>query len=137
MRQAEKVLNKVQELKDAGTAFTEEQVALYGDCYRAYVALKDSFDNATISLSSRYAVTPWREKTSNRKNWTSENEAEDQKLTALEADILQGMNDLKAASKDATTRLNDAIGSKIRLSWNVPIGWFNDPDINEVIVAFG
>ena len=137
MRQAEKVLNKVQELKDAGTAFTEEQVALYGDCYRAYVALKDSFDNATITLSSRYAATPWREKKNSQRSWTNENKAEDQELSALEADILQRMTDLKAASKDATIRLSDAISFKARLTWNVPIDWFKDPDINEVIVAFG
>ena len=47
------------------------------------------------------------------------------------------MTDLKAASKDATNRLSDAIGFKTRLTWNVPIDWFKDPDINEVIVAFG
>ena len=137
MRQAEKVLNKVQELKDAGTAFTEEQVALYGDCYRAYVALKDSFNNATITLSSRYAATPWREKKNSQRSWTNENKAEDQELSALEADILQRMTDLKAASKDATIRLSDAISFKARLTWNVPMDWFKDPDINEVIVAFG
>ena len=44
------------------------------------------------------------------------------------------MTDLKAASKDATNRLSDAIGFKTRLTWNVPIDWFKDPDINEVIV---
>ncbi len=47
------------------------------------------------------------------------------------------MTDLKAASKDATIRLSDAISFKARLTWNVPIDWFKDPDINEVIVAFG
>ena len=137
MRQAEKVLNKVQELKDAGTAFTEEQIALYGDCYRAYVALKEGFDSATDTLVNRYAFTSWREKKNSQKSWTSENKAEDQELSALEADILQRMTDLKAASKDATNRLSDAIGFKTRLTWNVPIDWFKDPDINEVIVNFG
>ena len=137
MRQAEKVLNKVQELKDAGTAFTEEQIALYGDCYRAYVALKEGFDSATDTLANRYAFTSWREKKNSQKSWTSENKAEDQELSALEADILQRMTDLKAASKDATNRLSDAIGFKTRLTWNVPIDWFKDPDINEVIVNFG
>jgi len=137
MRQAEKVLNKVQELKDAGTAFTEEQIALYGDCYQAYAALKEGFDSATDTLSNRYAFTSWREKKNSQKNWTSENKAVDQELSALEADILQRMTDLKAASKDATIRLSDAIGFKARLTWNVPIDWFKDPDINEVIVAFG
>ena len=137
MRQAEKVLTRVQEMKDAGGSFTEEQIAIYSDCYRAYVALKDGFDSAKDSLSSRYATAPWREKTTNKKNWTEENKAADQELSALEADILRSLNDLKASSKDATIRLSDAIGFKTRLSWNVPIDWFKDPDINEIIVNFG
>ena len=137
MRQAEKVLTYVQELKDGGQTFTEEQIALYSDCYRAYVALKDNFDSAKATLSSRYATTPWREKKDNKKNWTEENKAVDQELSALEADILQSLNDLKVSSKAATIRLSDAIGFKTRLSWNVPIDWFKDPDINEVIVNFG
>ena len=137
MRQAEKVLTQVQELKDAGESFTEEQIAIYSDCYRAYVALKAGFDSAKDTLSSRYATAPWREKTSNKKNWTEENKVADQELSSLEADILKSLNDLKASSKDATIRLSDAIGFKTRLSWNVPIDWFKDPDINEVIVAFG
>jgi len=137
MRQAEKVLTQVQEQKDAGESFTEEQIAIYSDCYRAYVALKDGFDSAKDTLSSRYATAPWREKTSNKKNWTEENKVADQELSSLEADILQSLNDLKASSKDATIRLSDAIGFKTRLSWNVPIDWFKDPDINEVIVNFG
>ena len=139
MRQAEKVLHLVQELKDGGQTFTEEQIALYRECYQAYAALKDGFDSATDTLSSQYAVTPWREKKNSRKNWTEENKAVDQKLSNLEADILQNMNDLKASSKDATIRLGGAIGfnTTTYLAWNVPMGWFNDPDINEVIVDFG
>ena len=137
MRQTEKVLTYFQELKDAGQAFTEEQIALYIECYRAYAALKERFDSATDTLADCYAAAPWREKKSNRKNWTEENTAADQELSLLEADILQSMNDLKAASKDATLRLGDAVSFKTKLTWNVPIEWFNDPDINEVIVNFG
>ena len=137
MRQAEKVLTYVQELKDGGQTFTEEQIALYSNCYRAYVALKDGFDSARDTLSSRYATAPWREKTTNKKNWTEENKATDQELSAMEADILQSLNDLKASSKDATICLSDDIGFKTRLTWYVPIDWFKDPDINEVIVNFG
>ena len=137
MRQAEKVLTYIQELKDSGQAFTEEQIALYIECYRAYAALKESFDSATDTLADRYAAAAWREKKSNRKNWTEENKTADQELSFLEADILQSMNDLKAVSKDATVRLGDAVGFKTKLTWNVPIEWFKDPDINEVIVNFG
>jgi len=136
MRQAEKVLTYVQERKDAGQTFTDEQIALYSDCYRAYAALKEEFDSATNTLADRYAAAPWREKKNNKKNWTEENKAADQELSALEADILQSLNDRKDASKDATVRLGDAVGFRTRLTWGVPIDWFEDPDINEVMVNF-
>ena len=136
MRQAEKVLKVVQERKDAGTAFTEEQIALYGDCYRAYVALQKGFDEATDTLSRRYADAPWREKESLKSQWTKENKAQDKELTALEKDILAGMNDLKAASRKATEGLADALGVR-DLSWSVKGKWYEDPDINEVLVKFG
>ncbi len=137
MRQAEKVLTYVQELKDGGQSFTEEQISLYGECYRAYAALKESIDSATDTLAARYAAAPWREKKNNKKNWTEENKAADQELSALEANILQSLNDCKDASREATVRLGDAVGFKTRLTWTVPIDWFTDPDINEVIVNFG
>ena len=136
MRQAEKVLARVQEMKDAGQSFTDEQIALYGDCYTAYIALQNAFNGATETLADRYAYTSWREKKNASRNWTEENKAADQELTALENEILSLLNDLKAASKTATIRLGDSVNYK-QFSWNVPIGWFNDPDINEVIVNFG
>ena len=136
MRQSEKVLTYVQERKDAGQTFTDEQIALYSDCYRAYAALKEAFDSATNTLADRYAAAPWREKKNNKKNWTEENKTADQELSALEADILQSLNDCKDASKDATVRLSDAVGFRTRLTWGVPIDWFEDPDINEVMVNF-
>ena len=137
MRQAEKVLTRVQEMKDAGQSFTEEQIALYGDCYQAYVALRSQFDSAIDTLAGYYASTSWREKkNADKRKWTEENKALDQELTALEADILQTMTELKAASKNATVRLGDAVNYK-SFSWNVPMDWFKDPDINEVIVHFG
>ena len=52
MRQAEKVLTRVQEMKDAGQSFTEEQISLYGDCYQAYAALRSEFDSATDTLAA-------------------------------------------------------------------------------------
>ena len=136
MRQAEKVLTRVQEMKNAGETFTEEQIALYGDCYWAYTALKDSFDSASETLSAVYAAASWREKKADRSKWTEENVAEDKIISAAEAEIQQTMNDLKASSRDATARLADSIGLK-NLSWNVRGDWYNDPDINEVIVDFG
>ena len=136
MRQAEKVLAQVQEKKDAGESFSEEQIALYSDCYLAYTALKDGFDQATDTLSAIYAVTPWREKTTVRKNWTAESIARNGEISDTEKGIQQNMDQLKAAVKETALRLADSIGTK-NLSWNVPANWFDDPDINEVIVKFG
>ena len=137
MRQAEKVLTRVQEKKDAGETFTDEQIALYSDCYVAYTALREGFDRATDRLAARYAAAPWREKkTPNRSRWTEENVAADEALTALEKEIRQNMQGLQATVKETTLQLAGTIGYK-KLSWNVPIDWFKDPDINEVIVAFG
>ena len=136
MRQAEKVLQAVQEKKDGGASFTEEQIALYGDCYRAYVALQQGFDEATDTLSRLYADAPWREKKAEKSRWTKENKAQDKELTALEKEILASLNDLKADSRASTERLADALGVK-GLSWSVKGKWYEDPDINEVIVHFG
>lgn len=136
LRQSEKVLRAVEERKGAGEAFTEAQIALYGDCYRAYTALKNGFDEATITLTGLYAAAPWREQKNSSKTWTQAQKAQDRELTAREKEILAALKELKAAAKDATVRLADAIGVK-GLSWTVPDKWYNDPDINQVIVHFG
>ena len=136
LRQAEKVLKKVQERKDAGDAFTDEQIALYGDCYRAYTALRAGFDEATDTLTRQYVDAPWREKKTGRSRWTDENKARDKELTRLEKTIRQDLDRLKADSKAATRALADAVGVQ-GLTWNVGAKWFDDPDINEVIVKFG
>ena len=136
MRQAEKVLARVQEKKDAGESFTEEQIALYGDCYLAYTALKDGFDQATDTLAAIYAATSWREKKDNRKNWTAENAAADKEISATEAEIQQNIMDLQVAVKRAATRLGDAVGFKA-FAWSISTEWYKDRDINEVTVAFG
>lgn len=136
MSQAEKVLARVQEMKDAGESFTAEQIALYGECYLAYTALKDGFDRATDTLSDIYAAAPWREKKSERKSWTDEKTAQDAEISATEAEIRQRLIDLQTVVKDASVRLGDSIGFK-KFSWRVPNDWYKDPDINEVIVDFG
>ncbi len=136
MRQAEKVLKLMEEKKNQGVTFTDGQIALYGDCYRAYTALKTGFDEATDTLTPLYAEATWREKKSNKKNWTSENKAQDKELTALENDIQTALKKQMAASRDATVRLGDAIDGG-KLSWSVREKWFTDPDINQVIVSFG
>ena len=136
MRQAEKVLTHVQEKKDAGETFTDEQIALYSDCYVAYTALKEGFDRATDTLAARYAVTPWREKKNSQKSWTAENKATDQELTALEAEIKQNIHSLQATVKETTLRLAESIDHRY-LTWTISAKWYMDQDINEVIVAFG
>ena len=136
MRQAEKVLNHVQEKKDAGETFTDEQIALYSDCYVAYTALREGFDQATDRLAARYAAAPWREKKNSQKSWTAENKAADQELTALEAEIKQNINSLQTAVKETTLRLAESIDHRY-LTWTLSTKWYMDQDINEVIVAFG
>ena len=136
MRQAEKVLNHVQEKKDAGETFTDEQIVLYSDCYVAYTALREGFDQATDSLAARYAAAPWREKKNSQKSWTAENKAADQELTALEAEIKQNINSLQTAVKETTLRLAESIDHRY-LTWTLSTKWYMDQDINEVIVAFG
>lgn len=137
MRQAEKVFARVQEMKDAGKAFTEEQIALYSECYLAYVALRDSFDKATDTLTARYIAAPWREKKNpHRTGWTEENIAEDRELTALEQELKQDLVSHQASLKNAVTRLADSINFR-RLSWSISGNWYDDPDVNQVIVAFG
>ena len=136
MRQAEKVLNHVQEKKDAGETFTDEQIALYSDCYVAYTALREGFDQATDRLAARYAAAPWREKKNSQKSWTAENKAADQELTALEAEIKQSIHSLQTAVKETTLRLAESIDHRY-LTWTISTKWYMDQDINEVIVAFG
>ena len=136
MRQAEKVLNHVQEKKDAGETFTDEQIALYSDCYVAYTALREGFDQATDRLAARYAAAPWREKKNSQKSWTAENKAADQELTALEAEIKQNINSLQTAVKETTLHLAESIDHRY-LTWTISTKWYMDQDINEVIVAFG
>ena len=137
MRQAEKLLARVQEMKDAGATFTDRQIGLYSDCYLAYTALRESFDDATETLAAEYAYTPWREKKNpNRNAWTQDNIDQDRDLTALENSIKQNIRGLQAALKTAATNLADAIGYH-KLSWGIYPKWYEDPDINEVIVAFG
>ncbi len=136
MRQAEKVLIHVQEKKNAGETFTDEQIALYSDCYVAYTALREGFDRATDTLAARYAAAPWREKKDSQKSWTAENKAANQELTALEAEIKQNIHNLQATVKNTTLRLAESIDHRY-LTWTLSSKWYLDQDINEVIVAFG
>ncbi len=136
MRQAEKVLTRVQEKKDAGETFTDEQIALYSDCYVAYTALREGFDRATDRLAARYAAAPWREKKNSQRSWTAENKAADQELTDLETEIKQNIHSLQATVKETTLRLAESIDHRY-LTWTLSTKWYMDQDINEVIVAFG
>ena len=100
MRQAEKVLRTVRERKEGGEAFSEAQIALYGDCYRAYTALKNGFDEATAALTPLYAAAPWREKKGDSKGWTQEQKDRDRELTAREKEIETALKDLKCHRRE-------------------------------------
>lgn len=137
MRQAEKVLARVQVMKDAGVTFNNAQIIQYSDCYLAYTALKDSFDQATDVLSAYYAAAPWREKKNpNRSLWTSEYVDKDKEITALEQEIRQNITQLQDKVKETVTALARTIHYE-DISWIIHPQWFRDQDINEVLVAFG
>ena len=137
MRQAEKVLTRVQIMKDAGVTFNNAQIIQYSECYLAYTALKDGFDQATDVLSAHYAATPWREKKNpNRSLWTSENVDKDKEITALELEIQENITQLQARVKATVNALANTIRYQ-DISWVIAPQWYKDPDINEVLVAFG
>ena len=130
----EQVLTRVQELKDAGTAFSEEQIALYAGCYNSYLALYRAFEDSSDTLAHLYAANPWREKKNGSR--TSAQKAENKKISAQEAEIKSNLLSLSESAHEAT----QALASSIRyegLTWSLSGRWYTDPDIEEVIVAFG
>ena len=134
LRQMEQVLTRVQELKDAGTAFSEEQIALYASCYNSYLALYRAFEDSSDALAHLYAANPWREKKNGSR--TSAQKAENKKISAQEAEIKSNLLSLSESAHEAT----QALASSIRyenLTWSLSGRWYTDPDIEEVIVAFG
>lgn len=122
IRQAEKVLTYVQEIKDGGYDFSNEQIALYGECYKSYQKLYNLFSNATSRLGDLYTgVTVY------------EGGAE-----ALEAEYKQLITDAEQSVKENTEALKNSVGYKGNLTYTVyKYGWYEDEDINEIYVDFG
>lgn len=137
LRQMEKVLTRAQELKDSGRVFTDEEIALYTDCYTAYRAMYDAFDAYTEELADVYATTAWREKPKETSSkWTEEQRTLDNQLTAREDETRQSLIHLADDARRAVNDLASAIGYR-GISWSISGNWYQDSDVNEVIVNFG
>ena len=135
LHQVEKVLKVIQEKKDAGETFTEEQIALYSDCYSDYIALQNAFDADSSALQEIYLANPWREKRDDQKYWTKENEQMDQELKKQEKEIFERLTELSEKLENSTNKLAKTIDYR-KCFWYVWEKWYEDPDINEVYVDF-
>lgn len=136
IHQIEKVLTAVQEKKDAGETFTDEQIDLYVACYTDYTALRDAYLAYSEELGLIYIDSPWREHKENSGSWTDDEKKQDREIYAREAG---SESDLRALSENARTslmKLANAIGYR-KVDWSLSDRWYSDPDVNEVYVNFG
>lgn len=121
IRQAEKVLEYVQQLKDGGYEFSDEQIKQYARCYTSYNSLHKLFSDATLKLGNLYTDPTAA--------------AEDVKAAEEEYAEL-----IKSTEDDVRTyagALKDSVGYKGDLSYTIyKYGWFADKDINEIYVDF-
>ncbi len=136
LHQIEKVLTQVQQKKDAGETFSEEQITYYIACYQDYIALHNAYEKESSELADLYARTTWREKKENQSNWTSEEQRLDDELKQKEAEIKNRLLNLSDNAKASLTKLADSIRYR-NISWSIKDRWYQDPDINEVYVNFG
>lgn len=136
LHQVEKVLQTVQEKKDAGESFTDEQIALYAACYNDYIALHDAYDTEFAALAAEYAAAPWREKKNEQKTLTTEQTQKNIELSNRETELYAYLQDLMKDLRKSTEDLAQSINYR-KLSWQVANRWFEDSDINEVFVNFG
>ncbi len=134
--QIEKVLTQVQEMKNAGESFTDEQIALYHACYDDYIKLYETYESYANELAEIYGETPWREKSSYKKDWTSAQKQRDKELTQKETDCRSAVKTLMDEAKASTTELIEALKLK-GIAWYIHGDWYEDTDINEIYVAFG
>ena len=134
--QIEKVLTQVQEMKNAGETFTDEQIALYHACYDDYIKLYETYESYANELAEIYGETPWREKSSYKKDWTSAQKQRDKELTQKETDCRSAVKALMDEAKASTTKLIEALKLK-GIAWYIHGDWYDDTDINEIYVAFG
>ncbi|MBQ7699980.1 MAG: LCP family protein [Clostridia bacterium] len=121
VRQAEKVLGYVQDIKNGGYVFTDEQVKQYGDCYKAYEKLYKLYSEATVKLGEVY---------------TGQAEYEGGAET-LEANFKARIEAAEKDVKEYTETLKNSVGYKGKLTYTVDKdSWYEDTDINEIYVDF-
>ena len=121
LRQPEKVFEAIQTMKDQGKTFTEEQMAAYAACYRAYTALDEGFTACSERLEKAYV----------------DGSLTENRIKALEKEVKAELEALNQTVKTTTLALQKACDTHVRLDWNVGTRWFADTDINEVLVYFG
>lgn len=121
IRQAEKVLEYVKQLKDGGYGFTNEQIKQYSDCYRSYEALYKLFSEASLKLGNVY---------------TGQAEYEGG-ADALETAYGKLIKEAEKNVMEFTDVLKNSVGFNGALSYTVnKDDWWADKDINEVYVDF-
>ena len=133
LHQIEKVLKLVEEKKNAGETFTDQQIALYGDCYLDYLNLHEAFESYSNELAGIYPSTPWREK---KKDLTDEQKQEDAELTEKEKTYQKKLVELSDTARKSLDALAKSIGYR-NIAWSISGSWYNDTDVNEVYVNFG
>lgn len=122
IRQAEKVINFVNESVAAGSVLSTEQSSAYSDCFCAYSDLKAAFDIASKWYEMHYDGKAL--------SYSVEETAERNRLT-------KDINEAMAALKEKVLALAKASGYNMQsIQWNVQSEWFRDKDINEVYVDF-
>ena len=136
LHQIEKVLTLVQQKKDAGETFTDEQIELYGACYLDYLDLHEAYKAYAAELAEIYPETGWREKKSDQSKWTEEQKAQDKALTEKETAYREHLIALSEQARTSLRALADSIGYH-KISWSINEVWYKDEDINEVYVDFG
>ncbi len=136
LHQIEKVLTLVQEKKNAGETFTDEQISLYGECYIDYMKLYKAYEACSDELADIYATTPWREKKKDQSKWTDEQKQRDKELTQREKEVFEQLVGLSDTARASLNELAKSIGYR-KIAWSLSDDWYNDPDINEVYVNFG
>ena len=121
IRQAEKVLTYVQEQKDKGKTFTEEQIKTYSKCYSVYVRLTNLNSESTSTLTELYT---------GQRTYEGGEEAAEAHYKAL-------IETAEAELRETTNALKKAVGYSGTLTYTVYKPSFEkDKDINEVYVDF-
>ena len=117
IRQAEKVINAANSLADKGE-LSKEQTDAYRNCFNAYSALIDAFENASSFRQEHYEGSLGSE--------------EQERFNSLNAELSKK----EAPLKEAVLELEGSIGLNEALSWSVRKDWYNDRDINDTYVDF-